>query len=275
LFIHSELPVGGGVSSSAALEVGFAKALLALAGEGMGPVPLALLARQAEHEYAHSPCGIMDQFVSVLGRANHALLLDCRSQTYEQIPLSLNDAAFVVMDTQVKHEIGSSEYAARQQQCRDGLAILQSSHPQAAALRDVTSAMLECQRDQMGPVLWKRCRHVVTEIERTRQAAEALRRGKLETFGRLMYDSHASLRDDYEVSCRELDRLVEVARRVEGVYGARMTGGGFGGCAVALARREAEAPLRAAIGLRYDRGFHQPAVVYTTTAADGASVQSL
>ncbi len=273
LLIHSEVPIGGGVSSSAALEVGAAVALLALASRRMEAVPLALLARQAEHEYAGSPCGIMDQFVCVLGRAGHGLLLDCRSQRYEQIPLPFDEASVVVLNTQVKHELGSSEYPVRQQQCREGLSVIQQRHPEAVALRDVSADMLNAHKDEMDAVVFRRCRHVVTEVARTEEAANALRAGELERFGQLMFESHASLRDDYAVSCPELDYLVEIAQGIPGVYGARMTGGGFGGCAIALIRRDAEATLRAAVARQYDARFDKPAIVYTTTASGGVSVE--
>lgn len=275
LLIHSDVPIGGGVSSSAALEVGSALALLAMAGSNMDDVPLALLARQAEHQYAGSPCGIMDQFICVLGRAGHALLLDCRSQACEQVPMPLDDTRLVVLNTQVKHEIGSSEYPVRQRQCLEGLAVMQGSHPELKALRDVTPAILDAHEDKMDPVALQRCRHVVTEIDRTARAADALRDRDFHTFGQLMFDSHVSLRDDYAVSCAELDHLVEIARGVPGVHGARMTGGGFGGCAIALVRREAESALQFAVQERYNTRFDEPAIVYTTTAAAGASVTPL
>jgi galactokinase len=217
----------------------------------------------------------MDQFVCVLGRAEHALLLDCRSQAYEHIPLPLRDAALVVMNTQVKHSIGASQYPVRQRQCREGLACLRSAYPQLASLRDVTPAMLEAESGRMDAVVLHRCRHVGAEIARTAQAAEALRRADLRTFGQLMYASHDSLRDDYEVSCTELDHLVDTARSVLGVWGARMTGGGFGGCVVALVQRQAVDALRAAIAREYDTCFDRPAIVYTTAAADGASAQTI
>jgi galactokinase len=275
LLIHSQVPVGGGVSSSAALETGVARALLAVAGADMDPVPLALLCRQAEHEYAHSPCGIMDQFVCGLGQADHALLLDCRSQQYEQIPFMLDDALLVIMNTQVKHEIGSSEYPLRQKQCLEGLAVLQRKHPEMRSLRDAVPMMLKEAQPDMTPLAFDRCWHVVTEIERTAKAAEALRACDLDAFGKLMVGSHQSLSQKYEVSCPELDALVEIARSVQGVYGARMTGGGFGGCAVALVQRVAEGPLKSAIADRYNGRYKRPALVYTTKAEDGARVQKL
>jgi galactokinase len=273
LFIHSEVPVGGGVSSSAALETGVARALLAVAGEDIEPVQLALLCRQAEHEYAHSPCGIMDQFICGLGMADCALLLDCRSREYEQIPFNLENASLVIMNTQVKHEIGSSEYPVRQRQCLEGLTVLQQEHSQVRSLRDVTPMMLKEAQPRMKPLTFDRCWHVVTEIERTARAAEALRKDDLDEFGRLMVGSHQSLSQKYEVSCPELDALVELARSVDGVYGARMTGGGFGGCAIALVDKAAENALRSAVIQNYNGRFAKPAVIYTTKAEDGARVQ--
>jgi len=275
LVIHSEVPVGGGVSSSAALEVGVGLAWLALAGETGEPTERALLARQAEHEYAGSPCGIMDQFICVLGRAGHALLLDCRSRECRHLPMELGERVFVVMNTQVRHSIAGGEYAVRQKQCQEGLAVLRAVRPSVQALRDVSMEQLAAVEDRLDGVVFRRCRHVVSEIERTRAAADALAAGQAEAFGELMIASHASLRDDYEVSCTELDVLVDVAERTPGCYGARMTGGGFGGCAIALVDREAEDGLRAAIREGYDRRFEKPAIVYTTAASDGARVREL
>ncbi len=275
LLIHSDVPVGGGVSSSAALEVGTAMALLALAGQRLDPIPLALLARQAEHQYANSPCGIMDQFICVLGKKDHALLLDCRSQKHEQLPLRFPDTVLAVMNTQVKHEIGGSEYPVRQRQCQEGLAVLKAGHPQIASLRDVTLEHLTSCESRMDAVAFSRCRHVVSEIRRTQQAAAALRHHDAAEFGRLMTESHVSLRDDYAVSCPELDALVDLATGVAGCHGARMTGGGFGGCAIALIHRSAEQPLCEAIARDYDTQFKKPALVYVTVPSDGAFVHSL
>jgi galactokinase len=270
LLIDSEVPVGGGVSSSAALEVGTAKALLAVAGSDLAPVDLALLCRQAEHQYAASPCGIMDQFICVLGHKGHALLLDCRSRRYEHIPADLPGVVFVVMDTQVKHEIGRSEYPVRQRQCQEGLRQIQASEPAVRSLRDVDGMILTRYLAKMPTLAAKRCRHVVSEIERTVQAAEALKNGDVETFGRLMNASHLSLRDDYEVSCSELDALVEAVWPLDGVHGARMTGGGFGGCVIALVQENAVPRLVEAVRRDYDPRQAKPALVYTTHPAAGA-----
>jgi galactokinase len=274
LLIHSELPVGGGLSSSAAIEIGSAMAFLSLAKTKMEPMPLALLARQAEHEYAGSPCGIMDQFICVLGQAGHALLLDCRSQSSEHVPLP-DKVNLVLMNTQVKHDLAASEYPLRQQECRKGLEILRRECPDVAALRDLSMKdFRECAR-RLNETTFKRCRHVITEIERTLAAAQALRQEDFMSFGDLMLKSHESLRDDYAVSCPELDALVEIARAVPGVYGARMTGGGFGGCAIALARLGAEEALRLAIQEQYNTRFAKPALVDTTPAGEGVCLQLL
>jgi len=275
LLIVSELPVGGGVSSSAALEVGTAKALLGLTDEFVQPVALALLCRQAEHEYAGSPCGIMDQFISVLGHEGAALLLDCRSQEYDHLPFNPAGASIVVMDTQVKHNIGSSEYPVRQKQCRAGVEYFRRVDPTVRALRDVSEEMLARHGQGLDGVVAARCRHVITENRRVVHAAEALRAGAFHEFGQLMTESHRSLRDDYEVSCEELDTLVDIACGVGGVYGARMTGGGFGGCAIALLEEQAIDSLRRAVKERYDRRFARPAIVYAVRAAAGASVQTI
>jgi len=268
LLIDSEVPIGGGVSSSAALEVGAAMALLGAAMSSLEGIELALLAQKAEHEYAHSPCGIMDQFICVLGKAEQALLLDCRTQKYDYVPLPMINAELVVMNTQVKHSIGGSEYPVRQQQCRDGLAVLQADNPRVNALRDADSKILEAHKTKMDETVYRRCRHVITENERTRQASDALKKQDLAAFGRLMYQSHHSLRDDYEVSCPELDRLVDIASGITGVYGARMTGGGFGGCAIALTHRDAVDPLKTAIAEKYDGQFEKPAIVYPTSPSN-------
>lgn len=275
LLIVSELPIGGGVSSSAALEVGTAKALLALTNAFVDPVQLALLCRQAEHEFANSPCGIMDQFASLLTHEGAALLLDCRSQQFDHLPFAPEGAAIVVMDTQVKHSIGGSEYPVRQKQCLAGVEFFRQKDTSVRALRDVNEVMLARHVGQMDPTVAARCRHVVTENARVVHASEALRAGAFHEFGQLMTDSHRSLRDDYKVSCAELDALVELACGIGGVYGARMTGGGFGGCAIALVEDHAIDALTRAIKSRYDRQFDKPALVYTTRAAAGAEALHL
>jgi galactokinase len=274
LLVHSQVPVGGGLSSSAALEVATALALTRLAGESLAPTELADLCREAEHAFAGVPCGIMDQYVCVLGRADSALLLDCRLRAYEHIPLMLDSYAVVIVDSGVRHELVAGEYARRQAECARAVEYFQHHDPQVRALRDVSPGTAREHAERMDPIAAARARHVTSEIERTLAGAEALRRGDLAEFGRLMYASHASLRDDYEVSSPELDRLVEILGAVEGMLGARLTGGGFGGCVVALARRDGLARIETALRERYDPSVDTPARLVVSRAGPGASVEA-
>ena len=244
------------------------KLLLAALGVVLIGFPIFWLSRLAA-------LNILGLFICGLGMADHALLLDCRSRQYEQIPFKLEHEVLVIMNTQVKHEIGSSEYPVRQRQCLEGLTVLQQKHSDVRSLRDVTPMMLKDAQDRMKPLVFDRCWHVVTEIERTTRATQALRNQDLTEFGHLMIGSHQSLSAKYEVSCPELDAIVEVARSVDGVYGARMTGGGFGGCAIALVASEAENALRAAVLQKYNGRFAKPAIIYTTKAENGAAVSAL
>ncbi len=275
LLIDSDLPAGGGVSSSAALEVAAAKTLLALADEQMDDVELALLARQAEHEFAGSPCGILDQFASVCSRAGHVLFLDCRSRAFEHVPFLPDPCVIAILDTQTKHELSKSEYPLRQAQCRTGVEALQRHAPEVTALRDVSVALLDRHGNELDPLALRRCRHVVTENTRVLDGVEALRAADAERFGRLMTESHASLRDDYEVSCEELDALVDVTIAVDGVRGAKMSGGGFGGCVVAVVAADAVDQLSSAVRTHYDPSFAKSAKITITRPAAGAEVEML
>jgi galactokinase len=230
--IESSVPYGGGLSSSASLEVATATLMEAMSGAALGPVEKALLCQKAEHDYAGVPCGIMDQFASVMGQEGHLMLLDCRSRQLEQIPLVNPGITVLIINTNVKHELSGGEYAQRRGQCESA-----SRKLGVRSLRDATVAQLETQRDRLEPIEYRRARHVISEIERTAKAAAALQAGDWPEVGRLMYASHASLRNDYEVSCAELDLIVDLSRDLGpagGVLGARMTGGGFGGCTVSL-----------------------------------------
>lgn len=274
LLISSDVPVGSGLSSSAALEVSAAHALAALGGVRLEPAALANLCRRTEHEFAGVPCGIMDQYVSALARADHAFLLDCRSRTWEHIPLELGEHTIVVVNSGVRHKLAGGEYAQRQRQCQEAVAHFQKLRPDVRALRDVRPSWLAEQAGALDPVVLARARHVVTENERTVAAAGALRSGDFARFGALMDASHVSLRDDYEVSCRELDLLAEIARGVPGVPGARMTGGGFGGCIVALALRDSVPGLAAALRTHYDGAGFGPARMILSRPGAGAAVVS-
>lgn len=266
--IDSDVPLGGGLSSSAALEVATATFLEALTGETLDPVRKALLCQRAEHEFAGVPCGIMDQFVSVMGRKDHLLLLDCRSRVTELVPMTDPAVAVLVINTNVRHKHAGGEYARRRAQCDEAARGLQ-----VTALRDVTLAELESARSKLDATIFRRARHVVTENDRTLRAAEALRAGDWPGLGRLMYESHQSLREDYEVSCQELDTVVEVAQSIGvkgGVFGCRMTGGGFGGCAVALVKAAHAESISRSFMDGYERRLRSLAIVFATRPADGA-----
>src|SRR6185503_2557962 len=229
----------------AAIEVGTALALLKCAGldEDFSRERLALLCQKAEHEYAGVPVGIMDQMIVATGKAAHAMLFDCRSGDRNYIPLDDNQLRVVIVNTMVHHELTAGEYKKRRDQCQQGVAYFKKQNPEVKSLRDVTPTMLEQSKGKLDDVIFRRCRHVVTENLRTEKAAAALTEEKFEQAGQLMIQSHASLRDDYEVSCPELDFLAEQAMKVKGVYGARMPGGGFGGCIVALTQPRTPDPL--------------------------------
>jgi galactokinase len=269
LAIRSEVPIGSGLSSSAAIEVATGLAMLGESGLTIDRTELATICRRAENEFVGARVGIMDQFVSCNGRAGHALMLDCRSLDFDLLPLS-GGVRLVVCNTMVKHALSGGEYNARRAQCEEGVRLLARSLPHVRALRDVTPDELERYGGDLPGVIYRRCRHVVTENARVIEAAAALERGDLASFGKLMALSHASLRDDYEVSCRELDVMVELAGGIEGVYGARMTGGGFGGCTVNLVSDASVADFKREVARGYQEAAGLDPEIYTCTAAQGA-----
>lgn len=264
--IASSVPLGGGLSSSASLEVAVYTFLQQLCPDDGNQVAKAIACQQAEHTHAAVPCGIMDQFVSVLGKEGHALLIDCRSLEAAPVPLTDPGLVILITNSNVRHSLTGSEYPTRRKQCEEAAAILGKS-----SLRDATLQDLETSKDRLDNVTYRRARHVIEEIERTSQAAEALKRGDYKTFGKLMVDSHNSLRDNYEVSCPELDELVSAALEVDGVFGSRMTGGGFGGCTVTLLQADATERAMKHIQEKY----HGSPTFYITTPSDGARALSL
>ncbi len=270
LLISSDVPHGAGLSSSAALEISVGLALTEISGQTVDKVTLALAGQSAEHEFVGANVGIMDQFVSALGKGGHALLIDCRSLEAVQIPFASDDLAIAICNTNVKHELASSEYNLRRAECEAGVEILQKFLPEIMQLRDVSVEDFEKYESNLPEVIRKRCRHVITEIARTLDAAEALKKNDFVEFGRLMRLSHESLRDDYEVSCRELDLLVKIACESDGVLGARMTGGGFGGSTVNLVKRENLAAFTEKISARYFAQTNIETDVYISKAANGA-----
>lgn len=271
IYLTSEIPAGGGLSSSAAIEVGYAKALLAAIDDFLDPLDLAKLCQEAEHNFANSPCGIMDQTVCILGKKGNLLLLDCRSLAFRYIPLP-EEAVILIADSKIKHDLGESQYPIRRRQCTEAVEILKSKLPDIKALRDITLEELNANKDLLTDILYKRARHVVGENNRVLRMAEALEKKDLKTAGDMMIQSHISLRDDYEVSCDELDLLVDLAMNSPGVFGARMSGGGFGGCIVALVEKGKEQSIEERIKQGYKKRFGQFPDVFTTGAATGAEV---
>ncbi|MEO7190777.1 MAG: galactokinase [Vicinamibacterales bacterium] len=268
--IDSDVPMGGGLSSSAALEVAAASLLEAVTGHTLDPVAKALLCQHAEHEFAGVPCGIMDQFTVTLARAGHALLLDCRSYMTEHVPIADPDLVVLIVNTNVKHDLAAGEYARRRAQCEEaarGLGV--------PSLREATLPMLALAEPALDPVVARRARHVITENTRTLDAADAMRRGDWAQMGDLMYRSHASLCDDYQVSSPELDTVVEIAQEMGvagGVWGCRMTGGGFGGCAVALVQAGALDEVMEHVAASYQRRAARAATMFSSRPAAGTHV---
>jgi len=268
--IESSVPYGGGLSSSASLEVAVATLIEAMTRTTLEPVKKALLCQKAEHEYAGVPCGIMDQFASVMARADHLMLLDCRSQKIEHKPLVDPGVTVLIINTNVKHELSGGEYAERRGQCESAARKLG-----VPSLRDATMAQLDARRGQLDPVEFRRARHAIGEIDRTAQAAAVLKIGDWPQVGRLMYASHDSLRDDYEVSCRELNLLVDLARKLGaegGIIGSRMTGGGFGGCTVSLVETDKLENIAGFLTEHYRAETGIEPTVLTSRPARGAHV---
>lgn len=269
LQIRGEVPIGSGLSSSAAIEVATACALVANSELKIDPRELAVLCQRAENEFVGARVGIMDQFISLFGQAQKALLLDCRSLEFRLLPLPDN-VRLIICNTMVKHALASSAYNERRAQCEAGVKHLAKFVPNVVALRDVTIAQLEAYAGGLDDVVYRRCRHVITENARVLAAGDALEQENLERFGDLMAESHRSLRDDYEVSSDELDLMVEIAEKLEGVYGARMTGGGFGGCTVNLVADTHVEEFKDRVSQEYESATSLKPEIYICTAANGA-----
>jgi galactokinase len=270
LLIQGEVPMGAGLSSSAAIEVATALALAEQSGHSPDRVQLALLCQKAENEFVGARCGIMDQFVSLHGRKNHALLLDCRALDFELVAIP-ECVRLVICNTMVKHEHASSGYNQRRAECEETVRRLAKVLPGIRSLRDVRLDQLELHRGTLSEVLYKRALHVIAENARVLSATEALRAEDLERFGKRMAESHSSLRDLYEVSCAELDLMVEQANRQEGVYGARMTGGGFGGSTINLVKSRFADAFAENMARSYEKETGIVPQIYICAPAEGAS----
>jgi galactokinase len=268
--LTSDVPVGSGLSSSAAVEVAFAYVWDQLSGLDISRSDLALLCQRAENEYVGVNCGIMDQMISACGKEGHAMMLDARDleRGYFSMPEGI---AVVVADSMVRRSLSTSAYNARRSQCEEAVRVLQNHNPEIKALRDVSMDVLEAHRDEMSDVVYRRARHVVTENARVLEVSRKLYRGSLSDVGALLIEGHRSLRDDYEVSIPELDTLVETAAEVEGCYGARLTGAGFGGCIVALVDEDAVPDVETHLTKAYHAEYDKQPTVYITRPADGVA----
>jgi galactokinase len=268
LLIQGDVPQGAGLSSSASLEVAVCRAFLESSGEKMEGAAMALLCQQAENEFVGARCGIMDQFVAVHGKRGHALLLDCRSLEYRLLPIPEN-VRLVICNTMVRHSLSGGEYNQRRAECEQAARYFAERLPLIKALRDVTLEDLKTKGGDLPKAIRKRTLHILSENARVNEAASALERKDATLFGKLMESSHNSLRDNFEVSCKELDLMVELAQKTEGVYGARMTGGGFGGCTINLVDSGSIETFRENVGREYQRATGRQPEIYVCSAADG------
>jgi galactokinase len=253
-----DIPSGAGLSSSAAIENGFAFALNKLFHINTNKLEMVKMSQQAEHEYAGVKCGIMDQFASMFGKKNKAIKLDCRSLDFDYVNIDLTDNTLILCDTKVKHKLASSEYNFRRRECEEGVNVLQKHHKNITALRDVSLQMMEQYKSEFDPVVYKRCTYVVKENKRVEEAFRALQKNDMQQLGQLMYESHEGLRDEFEVSCRELDLLFDEARKAEEVIGSRMMGGGFGGCTINLVKNDGVTSFSEKI----TKAYHQATGIY-------------
>ncbi|RZK19245.1 MAG: galactokinase [Pedobacter sp.] len=272
LYLDGNVPLGAGLSSSAALECATAFALNHLNGLGISQMDLALISQKAEHEFAGVNCGIMDQFASVFGKKNHAVMLDCRSMKYVYIPLNLEGYKLVLLNTNVKHSLADSAYNKRRLQCEQGVAWVKAHFPKINSLRDVSVGMLDEFVKPKDLDIYQKCRFVVEEIERVVKAADQLANGDLVALGELMFATHEGLSTNYEVSCKELDFLVNFVKDFDGVLGARMMGGGFGGCTINIVRDERIDVLIEQVKISYKKEFNLDLDAYVVETGNGSEL---
>jgi galactokinase len=272
LYILGDVPLGAGLSSSAAIEVSTGYALLSVAGHAIDRTRLALLCQRAENEFVGAHVGIMDQFVSCHGRGGHGLLIDCRSLEYraQKLPAKVS---LVICNTMVKHKLqAGGEYNVRRAECEEAVRKLSAALPQIRSLRDVSLEQLTQNRSLLSDTLYRRCRHIISENERVQDVADLFEQGQVDGLRELMAASHESMRDDYEISCRELDVMVEIAGRQRGVYGARMTGGGFGGCTINFVEAQNAGEFQARVSAEYEAAIGWRPDIYICEASQGAEL---
>jgi len=267
-----DIPLGAGLSSSAAIENGFALVLKEIFKFNISKMDMVKMAQKAEHEYAGVMCGIMDQFASMNGKKDHAIKLDCRSLEYEYVNIDLHDYNILLCNTNVKHELASSEYNTRRKECEIGVQILKKYNNKIIALRDVSLQMLEQYRDEFDPIVFNRCKFVVKENLRVEDAFSALVNNDILSLGVLMYQSHEGLRDDYEVSCKELDLLFDIAKKSDDVIGSRMMGGGFGGCTINIVKKDKVRSFTESVIQKYNKLTGIDPEIYTVKITDGTGL---
>jgi len=268
MVMGSDLPIGSGLSSSAALEGAISFVVNLLSGAGFSGKELALLGQAAEHDYPGVKCGIMDQFANMLGRENHIVRIDCMSQETDYLPLELNDYELVLVYSNVQHALTGGEYNQRREQCNEGLAHLKAKTGKAS-FRNITHEELDAAKSELDPIVYNRCKYVVDEIERTHLAADALQAGDIPEIGKLMFQTHWGLSSLYDVSLPELDWLVNFAEDFEGILGSRLMGGGFGGCTLNLLAKDKVAAFSEAVLKSYKENFGIEAKLYPVKASDG------
>ena len=274
LAIDGDVPIGSGLSSSAAVECATAFALDEIFKLGISKKDLAFIGQKAEHTFAGVMCGIMDQFASVFGKKDHVIKLDCQSLDYEYVPLKLEGYKILLLNTNVKHSLASSEYNTRRAQCEQGVAWIKEHHPEVNSLRDVDMEMLHKYVQPKDALIYKRCKYVVEEKERLLTGCEDLKKGDLKSLGRKMFQTHDGLSKEYEVSCKELDFLVDAVRNNPDIVGARMMGGGFGGCTINIVKEEAIDPLVKSIGESYEKNMGKELTAYIAQVEEGTSLIS-
>jgi galactokinase len=264
-----DIPIGAGMSSSAAIEAGLAFALNSMFNLQIDALSLVKLAQKAENEFVGVRCGIMDQYINIFGKQDNVLRIDCRSLEYHYYPFAFNTISLVLFNTQVAHSLASSEYNRRREECGEGVEVLKKTYPDVRYLRDVTVDMLQTCKHQMNETIYRRCKYVVEENDRVLQACGELEKGNLRTFGRLMKETHLGLSRDYEVSCKELDFLVEQLQDNPHVYGSRMMGGGFGGCTINLIENTYIEQISKSVAEKYKHRFNIDLKTYITTIGSG------
>lgn len=266
------VPIGSGMSSSAALECSLAFGLNQLFDLGLTDWQLIRVCQMAEHNFVGTKCGIMDQFASIMGRPQKAMILDCQSLDFQYVPLELGDYALLLFNTNVAHSLASSEYNKRREECEEGLKIIQKHFPKVKHFRDISTAILAKAKNFLSPIIHDRCAHGVTENQRVLNAVEALKNHDLSTLGNLMYSSHNSLKNQYQVSCDELDFLVDFGQNETDILGSRMMGGGFGGCTINLVKKNAVKEITSRFAKAYQEQFQKEMTAYSVKIENGASV---